>query len=300
MPLFSPFCRLTRRQQWDIHAIRSALATALLLLAAAPALAQDAVISHAEQPSRLIRKTTIHQAPAGVRLQSGDIVESGARPVQIEWSNGVRLALGPASSVLVNDAGGAPSASLLRGWSKFATTAPVGKQLAFDAGLLSLRAAGASGIVRLASDKTELFVESGVVPVTDTGPGGGRRVEVGREQYAARSATLPLAVAPRAPRLFIEQLPRAFLDPLVAVARRAPATLPTPQREIATADIVAWNDAGPAARKRLASQFATRLADATFRNEAEDVLATLPEWRDALRRQRAAKVRATAPLNHLF
>lgn len=296
MPHSDPCCRPPRRPRW---AVAVPLAAALLT-AAAPSFAQNAVISHAEQASRLIRKTTVYHAPAGVRLQPGDIVESGARPVQIEWASGVRLALGPASSVLVGEAGGAPAASLLRGWSKFVTAAPPGARLTFDAGLLSLRASGAGGIVHLAADKTELFVESGVISATDTGPGSMRTLPVGREQYAARPATRPLELAPRAPRLFVEQMPRAFLDPLVAVAARVPLTAPTPQREIATADIVAWGDAGPAVRKRLASQFSARLADSTFRNEAEDVLDTFPEWRDALRRLRAAKVRTTVPLNHLF
>lgn len=299
MHLLDPFCRLSGRQRWEFALRQLALAATALLLAAAPSLAQNAVISHAEQPSRLIRKTTVHVAPAGVRLLAGDIVESGARPVQIEWANGVRLALGPASSVQVNDAGGAPSASLLRGWGKFAT-APAGKQLALDAGLLSLRAAAASGILRLAPDRAELFVEGGAVPVSDTGPGGARSVTVGREQYAARPRSRPLEVAPRAPLLFVEQLPRAFLDPLVAVAARAPASAPAPQRLVASADIAAWGDAGPVVRKRLAAQFSVRLLDATFRNQAEDVLATFPEWREALRRQRAAHIRATRPLNHLF
>lgn len=299
MPLVHPLCRLPGRQRWEFALLRFALTAAALLAPAAPSLAQNAVISHAEQPSRLIRKTTVHLAPAGVRLLPGDIVESGAKPVQIEWPNGVRLALGPASSVQVGDAGGVPSASLLRGWGKFAT-APAGKQLAVDAGLLSLRAAAASGIVHLAPDRAELFVESGSVPVSDTGPGAMRSVTVGREQYAARPNARPLEVAPRAPRLFVEQLPRAFLDPLVAVAARAPASAPTPQRQVASADIAAWGDAGPAVRKRLAGQFAPRLLDATFRNQAEDLLAAFPEWREALRRQRATQIRATRPLNHLF
>ena len=299
MRLVHPLRRLLRRQLWEFASSWRVLAAGVLLLAAASAQAQGAIISHTEQPSRLIRKTIVHHATAGVRLLAGDIVESGARPVQIEWANGVRLALGPASSILVNDAGGAPAASLLRGWSKFAT-APAGGRLAFDAGLLSLQAAGASGIVHLAADRTELFVESGAVPVVDTGPGARAATTVGTNQYAARPAARPLELAPRAPRLFIEQLPRAFLDPLVAVAARAPAATPSAQRDIATDDILAWRDASPAVRKRLAGQFAVRLADAHFRNQAEDVLATMPEWRDALRRQRAAKVRATVPLNHLF
>lgn len=300
MHSFHPLRGPSRRPRWDLALLVSVLGALAQLFVAAPALAQNALVSHAEQPPRLIRKTTVYQAPAGVRLQAGDIVESNAGTVQIEWSNGARFALGPASSVLVLDAGAAPAASLLRGWGKFATGAPAGGRLALEAGLLSLPAAGASGILRLAPEGTELFVESGAVAVNDNGPGGARAVAVGREQYAARLSTRPLALAPRAPRLFVQQLPRAFLDPLVQVAARTRAAEPKAQREIAAADVAAWRDAGPPLRRRLAAQFAARLEDAVFRNEVEDLLADQPEWRDALRRQRAIKIRANTPLNHLF
>src|SRR5690606_10892474 len=158
MPIhsFHPLRSLLRRPRWHVAALVCILG-ALALAPAVPALAQTALISHAEQPSRLIRKTTVYQAPAGVRLQAGDIVESHAGLVQIEWANGARFALGPASSVLVNDAGAAPSASLLRGWGKFATGAPGAARLALDAGPVSLAAVGANGILHLAPDQTELF-----------------------------------------------------------------------------------------------------------------------------------------------
>ena len=307
MHSYHPFRGPSRKPRWDFVLFLAVMGALAQLWPVAPALAQNALVSHAEQPPRLIRKTTVYQAPAGVRLQAGDIVESNAGTVQIEWSNGARFALGPASSVLVNDAGAAPAASLLRGWGKFASGAPPGGRLALDAGLLSLPAAGASGILRLAPEGTELFVESGAVAVTDNGPGGpggARAVAVGREQYAARLSTRPLAVAPRAPRLFVQQLPRAFLDPLVGVAARARAAEPRAQREIAALDIAAWRDAGQPMRRRLAAQFAARLEDAVFRNEVEDLLADQPEWRDALRRQRAVGIRANnranTPQNHLF
>ncbi|OON63006.1 hypothetical protein B0920_06190 [Massilia sp. KIM] len=279
---------------------RGALAATVLLLAVLPAFAQNAVISHAEAPARLLRKTTVFQAPAGVRLQAGDIVEAGARSVQIEWANGARFALGPGASLLVKDAGGLPALSVLRGWSKFATNAPAGGRLSLEAGAVSLQAAGASGILHLAPDKTELFVETGTVALSETDRADGQPLAVGREQYAQRDAVRPLALTPRAPRLFISSMPRVFLDPLVAVSSRAPAVAPTPLREVNAADLAAWHEAGPALRKRLVAQFAPRLADPAFRKEAESTLADAPEWRDALRRHTAARNRANTPLNYLF
>lgn len=290
----------TGRARCALGGARGALAATFLLLAALPALAQNALISHAEAPSRLLRKTTVFQAPAGVRLQPGDIVEAGARSVQIEWANGARLALGPGASLLVKDAAGLPAVTVLRGWSKFATGAPAGGRLSLEAGAVSLQAAGASGILHLAPDKTELFVETGAVAVIETDRGDGQPLAVGREQYALRDAVRPLALAQRAPRLFISSMPRMFLDPLVAVSRRAQPVAPTPLREVNAADLSAWREAGPAVRKRLVAQFAPRLADPAFRRDAESALADNPEWRDALRRHTAARNRANTPLNYLF
>lgn len=300
MHLLPPCRRLLHWLQWDSATRLFALAAAILLFGAAPAMAQHVIISHADQPARLIRKAMVHQAPQGVRLQVGDVIESGAEPVQVEWPNGARLALGPASSILLGGGGAAPSISLLRGWAKFATTAPGGGRLALDAGLLGLQAAGASGIVHLASDKTELFVETGAVQASDSGNTAAAPATVGREQYAVRLGARPLAVAPRAPRLFLDRLPRAFFDPLVAVSARARPVTPTAQRPIAAADVAAWRDAGLPVRTRLARQLSPRLADITFRNEIEDMIDAHPEWRDLLRRQRAAAGRANSPLNYLF
>lgn len=300
MSLLHPFRGARRRLT---SAIAGCALAATLLLPAAPSLAQQAVVSFAEQPLRLIRKTTVYQASSGVRLQAGDIVESIAQPAQIEWPNGARLALGPASSVLVRNATGLPGASLLRGWAKFATTAPAGGQLSFEAGTLRLQARGASGIVHLTADRTALLVESGTVVAADKAAGSAP-ASIRSGQYAVRQAAGPLAgplqTAPRPPRLFIGQMPRPFLDPLVAVAALAPDSSATAEREIAAADIAAWRDAGAEMRQRLASQFAVRLADGTFRAEAESLLDNQPEWRAAMRRRDITRSRTATPLNHLF
>jgi hypothetical protein len=296
MSLLHPFLGARRRLA---SAIAGCALAAALLLPAAPSLAQQAVISFAEQPLRLIRKTTVYQASSGVRLQAGDIVESIAQPSQIEWPNGARLALGPASSVLVRNATDLPGASLLRGWAKFATTAPAGGRLSFDAGTLGVQAQGASGIVHLTADRTELLVESGTVAAADKAAGAAP-APIGNGQYAVRQTAGPFQTAPRPPRQFIGQMPRAFLDPLVAVAALAPGSIATAEREIAAADIAAWRDAGADVRQRLASQIAARLADGAFRAQAESLLDNQPEWRAAMRRRDIIRSRTATPLNHLF
>ena len=300
MTLLIPLRCLLYWRRWASAPLLSALAAAILLPVAAPAMAWHAVISHADGPAQLIRKAIVHRAPAGVPLQAGDIVESGTSMVQLEWPDGARLALGPASSMLVGAEGDMATVSVLRGWAKFATTAPAGGRLTLEAGPMRLLATGTSGILHLAADKTEFFVETGAVSATDNDLRPARSTTVGREQYAVRAGARQLAVAPRAPRLFVQGMPRAFLDPLVAVAARTLAAVPVPQRPLSAADIGAWRDAGLPLRTRLARQFAARLSDPVFRNQIEDMVDNHPEWRDLLRRQRAPKGRAYTPHNQLF
>lgn len=274
------------------------LSLAALLAPAPPALAQRALLSHAEHPAKLIRKTTVYDAPAGAALQPGDIVESGPRGLQIEWPNGALMALGPSSGVRLEAAAGVPSVNLLRGWLKIAAGKPT-SQLNAAAGPLEVRTSNGSGILHLSSDKTELFVERGTLSATDKDKGGAA-VPVNGEQYALRRGTLGLQVAGRPPRLFVSEMPRAFFDPLVAVAKRAKPAEAAPLREVDARDLADWNDVPALLNKRLVAQFAARLADPAFAKDAETVLANNPEWRQAVQQNASARKRATTISNSLF
>lgn len=274
------------------------LSLAALLAAAPPALAQRALLSHAEQPAKLIRKTTVYDAPAGASLQPGDIVESGLRGLQIEWPNGALMALGPSSSVRLEAAAGAPTVNLLRGWLKIAAGKPA-SQVSAAAGPLEVRTSNGSGILHLDSDKTELFVERGTLSATEKDKNGAA-VPVNGEQYALRRGALALQIAGRPPRLFVTGMPRAFFDPLVAVAKRARPAEAAPLREVDAKDLADWNDVPALLSKRLVAQFAARLADPVFARDAETVLANNPEWRQAVQQNASARKRATTPSNSLF
>jgi len=258
-----------------------ALLLAALLAPAVPALAQRALLSHAEQPAKLIRKTTVYDAPAGASLQPGDIVESGARGLQIEWPNGALMALGPSSSVQLDAAAGAPSVNLLRGWIKVAANKPASR-LTAAAGPLEVRAGGGSGILHLAADMTELFVEQGTLSAVDKDKAAAPPLPVNREQYALRRGALPLQLMPRAPKLFVSGMPRAFFDPLVPVANRAKAAEAAPLREVDARDLADWNDVPAIVNKRLVAQFAARLADPAFAKDAETLLNNNADWRQAV------------------
>lgn len=274
------------------------LVLAALLPLAVPALAQRALLTHAEQPAKLLRKTAVYDAPAGVALHPGDLLVSGARGVQIEWPQGVLVALGPASTLLVDDAAAFPAVTLLRGWIKVAGGGRnVAGKLTVAAGALTVNAAG-SGVVHVAADRTELFVEQGTLAVAAAGKGA--PVDVGREQYVVHRAGQGLQPESRPARLFVSEMPRPFFDPLVSVAARAQPAEPILLREASAADVAQWNDVAAPLRKQLAARFAGRLADPAFRAEAENLLADQPEWRQAIKQNALTRKRPDTYTNHLF
>ena len=278
---------------------RRLLLLAVLLSSALPALAQRALLSHAEQPAKLIRKTTVYAAPAGASLQAGDIVESSALGLQIEWPNGALMALGPSSSVQL-DAAGAASLNLLRGWLKISSGKLASSQLNVSVGTLQVHAAQGSGILHLAADGSELFVEQGTLSATDSNKPGVPALAIARDQYALSRGALPAQVAPRPPKLFISAMPKTFFDPLVPVARRVTPAAATALREVEAKDLADWRDVPSIVNKRLVAQFAGRLSDAAFSKEAESVLGSNADWRQALQQSANAKKRNGTITNHLF
>jgi hypothetical protein len=290
----------------NTHYQTTLAALRLLLLAAllapvAPALAQRALLSFSEQPAKLIRKTTVYDAPAGARLQTGDIIESGTRGLQLEWPGDALVALGPSSTVQLGDTGGAPTVNLLRGWLKVAADKRAARPLTARAGTLDIRVggAGASGLLHLTPDQIELFVEHGTMSATDKDKAGAA-VPIDREQYAERRAGLALRVTARPPQRFIAEMPRTFFDPLVAIAGRAKPAELKPLREAGARDLAEWTNLAPIVSKQLVAQFSARLADPVFAKDAETLLADNPDWRQALQQAGNAKRRLNTISNSLF
>lgn len=284
---------------------RRLAAPALLLCAAlacaAPAFAQLARLTHADVAAKLIRKTTVYDVPVGTALLSGDLVSSSTGNVQLEWPGGVLVALGPDSSILVDNAATAPALTLLRGWIKVKAggSGPDGK-LALVAGPLVIGTAG-SGILHVGPDRAELFVEQGTMAVSASDPAQrATPLVVGREQYAARVAGQDVQTAPRAPRPFVGALPRGFFDPLVGVAARVAPAAPVALREVDPADVAAWSDVPAPLRAQLAARFAPRLADPVFRAGALKLLGSRPEWQATLQSDTAPRKPQTTFSNHLF
>lgn len=224
---------------------------------AAPSHAAPAptAISFAEQPARLFRERAFYRAGRGVKLQDGDIVETGAAGIQFAIGGATTVALGPASRLAFRLGARTVELILLGGWLKIQAGAPA----LVSAGGLRLNAAGSSVIVRESADRTELFVETGA-PSADELQGGRvlRHTALAREQYAVRTTKEPLKPLPRPPKEFLAGMPPVFADALVPVALKGPAPAPLLERQATFADVAPWLANEPALRQLIQRRYAPR------------------------------------------
>lgn len=226
-----------------------------------PACAQRARLTHAEAPAKLVRKSQVYEAPAGVALYPGDLVEAAAKGVQIEWPSGVMLALGPGSSLVVDDALAFPAVTLLRGWAKVAgASSAANARLHVAAGPLKIEASG-GGVIHTVPGKTELFVEQGTLQVgaADANPPAAP-LSLGHDQYALHSAPQGLQTSARPARPFVNEMPRAFFDPLLPLAARTRPAEPVLLRDLNPSDLAQWGELSAPQRKQMATRLAPRPA----------------------------------------
>lgn len=253
----------------------------LPLVTAAPA--NIAVISYGEKPLHLIRATVLYTVGVGTRLQGGDILQTGAAGIQIEGLAPATLALGPDTRILIATNSKATQINVLNGWLKLQPLA--GKAhagLAVNTGNLAFTVIDSASVVHVGSHQTEIFIEDGNQPVTELDSHGkpGRSVTLSHEDFAQRTSDTPLKTINRPDQAFIDALPRPFLDPLVPLGKKIPsAGAPKKEREVTYDDIAPWV-VSPLnlSQQMLASRFAPRLTDPTFRQAVKNNRGGVLEW----------------------
>jgi len=250
------------------------------MLLAAGATAETGVVTLVEGPSRLLRGATWYKLAAGTRVEEADIIEAPDRSqAQIELAAGpLANVVGAARLYLVpHPVKTAPQPlNMPAGWLKLVAKAP-GVRVrtpAFDVVVVD-------GIIVVHADgpAAEFFVESGnakLVEMTSSGADGPAR-DIKSGEYIAKSATGPLTANQRAPKAFVDALPRHFVDPLPALAARIKAKPAlVADHEITYAEAEPWL----ASRDRAAfeKRFASRLRDPAFRAAVVPNLARYPTW----------------------
>jgi len=267
---------LLRRWAWAL------LACPLAAAAAEPL----AVITLKEGPATLVRGVARHTLAEGVRLHSGDIIEVGDKGLaQIEFADGVALALGPEARALLTSLSGGKQATadfyVTQGALKLAGVKP-GARLRIVTPLFTVQTAVGSVVMLLAHAEGALFVESGEARLA------GQRVKGAAaaphqlrsgDFYTAKTGQRG-AVAARPAPAFIGALPKLFLDPLPSRLARYKDRQSVPQRleVVSYAEVETWLKAPLAIRRPLLARFQARAADPAFHAALAANLRFHPEW----------------------
>ena len=264
----------------SIALLLASLLPIALVHAAAPSIA---VIAYAEKPLKLIRATALYTVGPGTRLQGGDILQTGTAGVQIEGLAAATLALGPDTRILIATNSNAAQINLLNGWLKLQpVTGNSHGNLAVTTGGLAFNLTDSASVIHVGKHQTEMFVEDGsqVVSQLDNRGKADRSVTLGHEDFAQREGDAPLKIVPRPEQAFIDALPPQFLDPLVPLGKKTPkANEPKKERDVTYEDIAPWV-VSPLnlSQQMLASRFAPRLNDPTFRQAVKVNRGGVLEW----------------------
>lgn len=249
--------------------ISSVVAWTLLLLLSSLALvplaraAPLAVVTIVDGEAQLVRAHSKYALAEGARLEADDLVEvtSQGTLLRVEFSDGVRLSLGPATRAVLapklsdergqrDERRGSARIYLLQGWAKFnvdaGSKAPSGAVFAplFDA--IELKG---DSVVMISGEGGELFAESGSATLR---PGAGAKLSLksGEAARLGKDGKPPVA-SPRPSAGFLQQLPRAFMDTLPArAAMFQNASKPLKRlADVSESDLRAWLVIDPALRR---------------------------------------------------
>jgi hypothetical protein len=233
-----------------------------------------------EGSAKLLRGATWYKVVTGARVEESDILDVAERSqAQVELSGGGIVNLvGPGVLYFAPAKAKAAPAQLIvpAGWVKVVSKPP-GVQL--RAGSFNVSVADAIVVLHVTNAIVEFFVEHGDGRLTEVLPNGadGPGHDIRRGEYWARGTTGSVSTQSRAPRNFVDQLPRHFIDPLHALAGRlkSPPTLVV-DHEITFAEAEPWL----AGRDRAVFErrFTSRLRDPAFRSAVMPNAARYPTW----------------------
>jgi len=251
-----------------------------LLSAGAHAAPEIGAVTLLEGSVRLLRGPTWYKVVMGTRVEETDILDlSEKSQVQIESAAGSIVNLSGVGTLYFAPGKGkaAPHPLVMpAGWIKVVAKPP-GFQIrttAFDVAV-----SDAIVVMRSAKGTVDFFVESGdtrYVEVAASGPDGPSR-EAKRGEYHARGPSGSVTTVARAPKPFVDAMPRHFIDPLhlLGTKVKSPPTLAV-DREITFAEAEPWL----AGRDRAVFErrFTSRLRDPAFRSAVMPNAARYPNW----------------------
>jgi hypothetical protein len=260
--------------------MQALLGWSMLFACASASAAGDAgVVTLVDAGARVLRGATWYKLVPGARLEEADIVETPDRAqVQLEAvGNSTLNVVGPGTLHVVRAAAADAPATvgIAGGWIK-AVAKPPGVRLR----TARAEIASTDGIVVARMQPTpEVYVEGGSARLIELAPNGTEAAarDAKRGEHWSKPPNADYSSTPRAPKGFVDAMPRHYTDSLPSFAARygTPPTL-VADREITYAEAQPWL----ASRDRAAfeKRFASRLRDPAFRRAVEPHIARYPSW----------------------
>lgn len=252
---------------------RGAVGAAALLASITASAAPTVTIT--EGPASIVSGAAAYLTAPGMRLQTCDIVRTGAQAiVQIEDDDGGQILIGPDSLFVVELPSGGEGVVgphfLISGWAK--VTVPKrdkGSRYQVVTPQLELSTPAGVVVLRAGSDGSEFFVEQGDAATTSAAA----RTTVGAGRLFARKAGAGRgALADNLKAAFVQAMPRAFRDTLPARLAQVKANNPRarPAPDFNPADVQGWLRSAPELQACVVSD-AVRAAQQVLEKNGLDV-----------------------------
>jgi len=267
--------------------LRGILVLWVALAAAGAAAAADVAgtITILEGEALITRAAGRWRAAEGVRLQLGDIVETGDGAfVQVELVEQTVLGIGPNARVMV----GGPvrlkaerALYALGGWYKLTNARKDGNARAFEfrSPLLEIGLLPGVVVMQLKASDATVFAERGDLKLVERPAGSALGLRQG-QTYRRPAGSAKGSVGASPPATFLAELPRPFRDslPLRADKFHDREVQPKAAPDFTYADVEAWLNSESPFRRQFIERWRVKARDPEFRRGLIAGLPSHPEW----------------------
>jgi hypothetical protein len=236
-----------------------------------------------EGEALITRAASRLRAAEGVRLQVGDIVETGDGTfMQAELVDQTVLQMGPKARIMV----GGPvrlkaerTLYALSGWFKLSNARKDGNVRTFEfrSPLIEIGLLPGVVVMQLKTNEATLFAERGDLKLVERPGGAAVGVRQGQTYRRTAGARGTLGGTPAA---FVAEMPKAFRDslPLRADKYREREVQPRAAPDFAYADVEPWLKAETPFRRQFIERWRSKARESAFRSALIANLSSHPEW----------------------
>jgi len=247
-----------------------------------------ATVTLVEGAVSLLRGSSRYALAEGVRLEPGDIVESGDKTFsQIEFTDGTIIDLASQTRFLVlaypARSAGTGELFLLRGWMKVSASRQANRVIGrYSTPLVELSTADATAVMQVSSSEASVFMESGEARLAQVSSSGkvSDLSRIKSSQFCNCKPEQHCTAASRPSRAFLDALPRSFMDTLPPRQAKFKERNVAPKRvgDFNYVEVQDWVNSVPAVRKAMVSNWRSKLGDPAFRSAIAAGLKDHPEW----------------------